>query len=69
MASITLKKARKAKGFTQATLARRIHKHQSFICKLEKGIITDPAFTDVVKIAGILGVDPFALRLHSEASR
>lgn len=69
MASIHLKKARKAAGLTQAALARRIQKHQSFICKLETGIIPDPPIGDVVKIGRVLGVDPLALRFGQEASR
>lgn len=70
MASIHLKKARIAAGLTQATLARRIQKHQSFICKLERGVIVDPPIGEVVKIGRVLGVDPLALRFgQTEASR
>jgi transcriptional regulator with XRE-family HTH domain len=53
-------------GLTQAALAARIQKPQSFISKLENGQLTDPAFSDVVALARELNVDPFSLRFGQQ---
>lgn len=67
MKRITIRKARKAAKLTQAELASRVGKPQSFISKLENGTLAAPAFADVLNIARALNVDPLALDLgHRE---
>ena len=62
MKRIWLRDARKRCGLTQAELAERIGKPQSFISKLEIGILTDPAMSDAAALGRELGIDPLRLR-------
>lgn len=61
MKQIPLKAARKAKKLTQAKLAAKIHKHQSFIAKLETGAKSEVTRDEAKALGRALGVDPFAL--------
>ena len=60
---IGLRDARISKGLTQAQLARRVHRPQSFISKLETGVIDDPGLETAKALGRALDVDPLALRL------
>jgi transcriptional regulator with XRE-family HTH domain len=62
---ITVAARRKKLHLTQAQLAAQIGKPQSFISKIENGVITKPAFDDVVAIAKVLRVHPLRLDLPS----
>lgn len=62
MKRIWLRDARRRKKLTQAQLAERIGKPQSFISKLESGTINDPAISDVVALGRELEIDPLRLR-------
>lgn len=62
MKRIHLRDARRRAGLTQAKLAARIHKPQSFISKLETGVLADTSRTDAAALGRALGVDPMALR-------
>lgn len=62
MTRIHLVTARRAKKLTQAELARRIGKPQSFISKLERGEKTDVTTTEAKELGRVLDVDPLALR-------
>jgi transcriptional regulator with XRE-family HTH domain len=63
---IYLRRARRRAGLTQAQLAARIHKPQSFVSKLETGEKADATMTEVVAMARVLDVDPLALRFGPE---
>lgn len=62
MKRIWLRDARLRAKLTQAELAERIGKPQSYISKLENGQATEPTFSDVVAIARAVGVDPERLK-------
>ena len=62
MKRIHLITARRKAKLTQAELAHRIGKHQSFISKLERGEKTDCTRDEAVDLGRELGVDPLALR-------
>jgi transcriptional regulator with XRE-family HTH domain len=49
--------ARKAASFSQAELAKRLEKHQSFVAKYEIGERRIDV-AEFLEIVGILGVDP-----------
>lgn len=66
MKPIFLKDARKAKKLTQARLAEKVRKPQSYISKLENGTIADPGISNVRELARVLGVDPLALRFGQQ---
>jgi transcriptional regulator with XRE-family HTH domain len=69
MKRIYLRDARQRAQLTQAQLAARVHKPQSFISKLERGEKADATMSEVVALARILGVDPLALRFGQKPSR
>lgn len=62
MPNIFLKRARKKQRLTQAALAARLGKPQSFISKLERGEITNPGVEEVKALGRELGVDPLSIR-------
>lgn len=63
MTRIYLKTARLRKRLTQAALARRVRKPQSFISKLERGEKTDVTVTELQDLARELEIEnPLALR-------
>lgn len=62
MKRIWLREARQRAQLTQAELAERIGKPQSFISKLETGQLLDPSISEVVALGRELGVDPLAIR-------
>jgi transcriptional regulator with XRE-family HTH domain len=62
MKRIWLRDARLKADLTQAELAKRLGKPQSFISKLERGENEDPTISEVVALAKALGIDPLALR-------
>jgi transcriptional regulator with XRE-family HTH domain len=69
MKQVWLRDARLRAKLTQAELAERIGKPQSFISKLETGILTDPPISDAKALGRELGVDPLSLRFgHREAA-
>jgi transcriptional regulator with XRE-family HTH domain len=59
---IWLRDARLRADLTQAELADRIGKPQSFISKLETGVIDDPPISDVKALGRELNVDPLSIR-------
>jgi transcriptional regulator with XRE-family HTH domain len=67
MKRIYLRDARRRANLTQAQLAARIRKPQSFVSKLETGVLTDPTMSDVLALGRALGVDPLALRFGTVA--
>lgn len=68
MKSLTLREARKQKGWTQDVLAAKSGINQTTISCIETGGVTRPAFITVVKLAAALGIDPRVLRFgQSEA--
>lgn len=68
MKQVWLRDARRRAKLTQAELAQRIDKPQSFISRLETGVLTDPPISDVKALGRELGVDPLAIRFgHREA--
>jgi transcriptional regulator with XRE-family HTH domain len=62
MKRVWLRDLRRRAGLTQAELAGRIGKPQSFISKLELGTLSEPSFTDVIALAKALDVDPLSIR-------
>ena len=58
---IYLRTARRNKRLTQAVLAKRIGKPQSFISKLERGNKTDVTRDEAKALGRELDVDPMAL--------
>ena len=68
MKHITLRDARKRRGLTQEQLESESGVSQAVISKLERGDVTDPASSTVLKLAKALRLDPRALRFgQSEA--
>lgn len=51
-----IQKAMDAKGYTQADLARETGFSTAIISQIVSGKTKDPRFTNVVKIASVLGV-------------
>lgn len=69
MKHVWLRDARRRAKLTQAALAARIGKPQSFISKLESGTLTDPSINDVKALGRELEVDPLSIRFgHREAA-
>lgn len=66
MKRIWLKRARKRARLTQAQLAAKIGKHQSFIAKLETGAKAEPTVSEAQALGAALHVDPLALRYGRE---
>jgi transcriptional regulator with XRE-family HTH domain len=62
MKRIWLRDARRKAKLTQAELAKRIGSPQSYISKLELGLIDDPGFQSVIDLSAALNVEPLALR-------
>lgn len=62
MKRIWLRDARQRAKLTQAELAARIGKPQSFISKLETGEIDDPPVSQAIALGRALDVEPLALR-------
>jgi transcriptional regulator with XRE-family HTH domain len=58
---ISLRTARKAKKLTQAQLAERLGRVQSYVSKLERGDRTDITLDEVSELGKVLGVEPWAL--------
>ena len=54
--SSRIQKAMDAKGYTQADLARETGFSTAIISQIVSGKTKDPRFTNVVKIASVLGV-------------
>lgn len=57
---ISLREARKAKKLTQAALAKKLHRDQSFVSRAERGA-AGITLEDAKTIGEVLGVDPLAL--------
>lgn len=55
-----LTEARKAAGFTQQELARKLRKHQSFVAKYERGERRLDVI-EFIQIVGAMGRDPMDL--------
>jgi transcriptional regulator with XRE-family HTH domain len=55
---MTLREARRQKGFTQTQLARRAHVDQRTISAIERKQILEPSHVKVVCICRALGVNP-----------
>jgi transcriptional regulator with XRE-family HTH domain len=66
MKRIPLKTARKRAELTQAALAAKIGKPQSFIAKLETGVKKEPLASELVALGKALGVDPLALTFGTQ---
>jgi transcriptional regulator with XRE-family HTH domain len=64
---LTLKAARKRRRLTQAQLAAVTGLGQGYISRLENGIIADPAFSIVRKLAHALELDPRQLDFSKRA--
>ncbi len=62
MKRIALRVARRRACLTQAELARVLRKPQSFISKLETGVLQDVTRRDAIALGRVLRVDPLALR-------
>ena len=62
MKRIWLRDARHRAKLTQAELAERIGKPQSFISKLETGELDDPRSSDLAALGRELNVDPLRLK-------
>lgn len=62
MKRIWLRDARRRAKLTQAALAELIGKPQSFISKLETGVIQDPGISVVKALGKALGIDPLSIR-------
>jgi transcriptional regulator with XRE-family HTH domain len=60
---LTLREARTRRGFTQAQLAEKSGVEQAVISKLERGVVKNPGFRIVLKLAEALRLDPRALRI------
>jgi transcriptional regulator with XRE-family HTH domain len=58
---ITLRVARKRRRWTQEQLASAAGIRQGVISRLETGVIADPSFSTVTKLANALSVDPRSL--------
>jgi len=52
---LLIKKARKAKGFTQKTVGELADVQRGYICRLEKGRHL-PSLTMLIRLAGVLDV-------------
>ena len=57
----TVRKVRLARGMTQADLAREAYTTQSYVANIESGY-RRPSMDLASRIAGVLGVDLFAIR-------
>ena len=63
-----VKRARKAKGISQEALARAADLSLPGISRLEQGVITDPHYSTLLKIANVLEVDVHWLYAGEETS-
>jgi transcriptional regulator with XRE-family HTH domain len=68
MKRIWLRDARQRAKLTQAELAERIGKPQSYISKLENGQAAEPTFSDVIAISRALDVQPERLKFGQPES-
>lgn len=59
---LSLKRARTRLGLTQVELEAASGVDQSVISRLERGSVTRPEFSTVIKLAKALGVDPVRLK-------
>lgn len=59
---LTLQQARKDRGLTQEQLEAESGVSQAAISSIERGLVTNPAFSTVLKLAKALGVRPEQLR-------
>ena len=62
---IPLREARKRAGLTQVELSRVSGIPQDHISKLEIGVIREPSFATVLRLANALRIDPRLLRFGS----
>lgn len=69
MKNFSLKEARTRRKLTQEQLEDASGVDQSIISRIERGIVTNPEFDTVRKLAGALGIEPGQLRLGAEASQ
>jgi transcriptional regulator with XRE-family HTH domain len=58
----TLREARERRGWTQEQLEAASGISQAAISSIERGIVTDPAFSTVAQLAKALDLDPRQLR-------
>jgi transcriptional regulator with XRE-family HTH domain len=65
---ITLQQARKRRGLTQEQLETESGISQAAISAIERGLVSDPAFSTVSKLAEALGVDPREFRFGEAAA-
>jgi transcriptional regulator with XRE-family HTH domain len=58
----TLREARERRGWTQEQLEAASGISQAAISAIERGVVTDPAFSTVTQLAEALDLDPRQLR-------
>ena len=64
MKTFTLQQLRKTRGLTQEQLESESGISQAAISSIERGLVTDPAFSTVMKLATALRVRPEQLRFE-----
>lgn len=62
MKRMLLREARRRAGLTQVELSAKSGVGQTAISKIEVGVVTDPSFETVRRLADALNMDPRALR-------
>lgn len=67
MKAITIREARKRRGWTQEQLAEKAGVDQSTISDLETGKSATPTFDVVMRVAGALRLDVRTLRVGHQA--
>jgi len=67
MKRIALRQRRKQLRLTQAQLAAKIGKPQSFIAKLETGVKKEPLASELIALGKALDIDPLALKFGEVA--
>lgn len=65
--TLTLREARKLRGWTQEQLETESGVAQAVISNLERGLVTDPASSTVFKLAKALKRDPREINFGQEA--
>jgi predicted transcriptional regulator len=68
LAVCDLRTARKRAGFTQEELAAKAQVRQALISKLESGVIKNPRFATVLRIARALQINPAELMFDGDSS-